>query len=167
MKTDTDASRYIRLTSDRPSQRGSLFSRMPLSATNWQIEFEFRIHGSGSLYGDGFAMWLTKERAVPGPVFGSADRFEGLAIFFDTYKNNRPGVSFPLVMAMMGDGQTAYDQANDGKSNELASCSVRCLPPEVIFSPLLRENTPGPWTPRRFCSHQSPCHLLPRQITIC
>jgi len=72
-------------------------------------------------------MWITKERAVPGPVFGSVDRFEGLAIFFDTYKNNRPGVSFPLVMAMMGDGQTAYDQANDGKSNELASCSARGL----------------------------------------
>ncbi len=70
-------------------------------------------------------MWLTKERASPGPVFGSTDRFEGLAIFFDTYKNSRPGTTFPLVMAMMGDGKTAYDQEHDGKANELASCSVR------------------------------------------
>jgi mannose-binding lectin 2 len=28
-------------------------------------------------------------------------------------------------MAMMGDGQTAYDQDHDGKANELAGCSVR------------------------------------------
>lgn len=70
------------------------------------------------------AMWLTKQRATPGPVFGSTDKFEGLGIFFDTYKNNRPGVHFPYVMAMLGDGKTEYDVKNDGKGNELAGCSV-------------------------------------------
>lgn len=90
-----------------------------------QIEVELMIHGTGNLYGDGMAMWLTKQRGISGPVFGSTDKFEGLGIFFDTYKNNRPGVQFPYVMAMLGDGQTTYDQANDGKANELAGCSVR------------------------------------------
>lgn len=28
-------------------------------------------------------------------------------------------------MAMLGDGQTKYDKANDGKANELAGCSAR------------------------------------------
>ncbi|KAJ9300826.1 hypothetical protein DTO271G3_1990 [Paecilomyces variotii] len=119
------ADKYIRLTSDKPSQQGWIFSRVPLTATNWEIEVEFKIHGSGNLHGDGFALWLTKQRATQGPVFGSTDRFEGLGIFFDTYKNNRPGVTFPYVMAMMGDGQTTYDQAHDGKANELAGCSAR------------------------------------------
>jgi len=117
--------KYIRLTANSPSQQGWIWSRLPLTATNWEIEFEFKIHGSGHLHGDGFAMWLTKQRATTGPVFGSVDRFEGLGIFFDTYKNNRPGVTFPYVMAMMGDGQTAYDQEHDGKANELAGCSAR------------------------------------------
>ncbi|BCR96318.1 legume-like lectin family protein [Aspergillus luchuensis] len=121
------ADKYIRLTSDRPSQQGWIFSRVPLTATNWEIEVEFKIEGSGNLHGDGFAMWLTKQRATQGPVFGSTDNFEGLGIFFDTYKNNRPGTSFPYVMAMMGDGQTTYDQAHDGKANELAGCSARGL----------------------------------------
>lgn len=49
-------------------------------------------------------------------------------MFFDTYKNNRPGMVFPYVMAMLGDGKTPYDQANDGKANELAGCSVRSAP---------------------------------------
>ncbi|EED15509.1 lectin family integral membrane protein, putative [Talaromyces stipitatus ATCC 10500] len=118
---------YVRLTSERQSQQGWIFSRVPLTATNWEIEFEFKIHGSGHFHGDGFALWLTKQRATQGPVFGSVDRFEGLGIFFDTYKNNRPGTSFPYVMAMMGDGQTAYDQEHDGKANELAGCSARGL----------------------------------------
>lgn len=119
------ADKYIRLTSDRPSQEGWIFSRVPLTATNWEIEVEFAIHGQGNLHGDGFAMWLTKQRASPGQVFGSVDRFEGLGIFFDTYKNNRPGTVFPYVMAMVGDGIKPYDKANDGKDNEFMGCSAR------------------------------------------
>lgn len=118
---------YIRLTAQQPSQAGWLFSRVPLTATNWEVEVELKISGTGSLFGDGMALWVTKERAEPGTVFGMKDRFTGLAIFFDTYKNNRPGVVFPYVMAMLGDGQTAYDQQNDGKANELAGCSARGL----------------------------------------
>lgn len=116
---------YIRLTSDRASQTGWLFSRVPLTATNWEIEVEFKISGKSSLYGDGMAFWVVKNRATQGPVFGAADKFEGLGIFFDTYKNNRPGVVFPYVMAMHGDGATEYDKNNDGKGTELAGCSAR------------------------------------------
>ncbi|KAI1090888.1 concanavalin A-like lectin/glucanase domain-containing protein [Rostrohypoxylon terebratum] len=116
---------YIRLTSDRPSQNGWLFSRVPLTATNWEITVEFKIHGKNQLYGDGFAMWLTKERGQGGPVFGHADNFEGLGVFIDTYKNNRPGVVFPYVMAMVGDGKTSYNKDNDGKDTEFAGCSAR------------------------------------------
>ncbi|KAJ6446546.1 Legume-like lectin [Purpureocillium lavendulum] len=104
---------------------GWLFSRVPLTATNWEVEVEFKITGKNQLYGDGFAMWITKQRAQQGPVFGSTDRFEGLGIFVDTYKNNRPGVVFPYVMAMFGDGQTSYDKNTDGRDQELAGCSAR------------------------------------------
>jgi mannose-binding lectin 2 len=94
------------------------------SSSRDQIVVEFKIHGQGNLYGDGFAMWLTKQRAQEGQVFGSVDKFEGLGVFFDTYKNNRPGTVFPYVMAMNGDGNTAYDKDSDGKANEAAGCSV-------------------------------------------
>lgn len=70
------------------------------------------------------AFWVTKQRGSQGPVFGSTDKFEGLGIFFDTYKNNRPGTVFPYIMAMVGDGQTPYDKETDGKDQELAGCSV-------------------------------------------
>lgn len=116
---------YVRLASDKPSRTGWIFSRVPLTATNWEITVDFKISGQGSLYGDGFAMWLTKQRAAEGPVFGSIDKFEGLGVFFDTYKNNRPGSVFPWIMAMNGDGNTPYDKDNDGKANEVAGCSAR------------------------------------------
>ncbi|MCJ1398307.1 hypothetical protein MMC11_001505 [Xylographa trunciseda] len=119
------ADKYIRLASDLQSRIGWIFSKVPLTATNWEIEFEFKIHGKGNLHGDGMALWITKQRATGGPIFGSVDKFEGLGIFFDTYKNNRPGVTFPYVMAMVGDGQTSYDKNNDGKDQELAGCSAR------------------------------------------
>lgn len=121
VKTDS----YIRLAPDQSSRMGWLFSKIPLTATNWEIEVEFKIHGKGTLHGDGMAMWITKQRAMGGEVFGAADKFEGLGIFFDTYKNNRPGVVFPYVMAMVGDGQTSYDKSTDGKEQELAGCSAR------------------------------------------
>lgn len=102
-----------------------MYSRVPLTATNWQVEVEFKISGKNQLYGDGFAMWITRQRAQQGAVFGGPDNFEGLGIFIDTYKNNRPGVVFPYVMAMYGDGKTSYDKSNDGKHTELAGCSAR------------------------------------------
>ena len=46
------------------------------------------------LYGDGMAIWLTKDRMVHGNVFGSIDYFQGLGIFLDTYRLAR---TFDLV----------------------------------------------------------------------
>jgi len=97
---------------------------MPMTATNWMIEVEFKIHGAGHLHGDGMAIWITEERAQPGKVFGHRDNFNGLGVFIDTYKNQRPGTVFPYVMGMLGNSSVSYDKDHDGKENELAGCSV-------------------------------------------
>lgn len=126
--TIVNTNKYVRLTSDRPSQSGWLFSRLPLTARQFEVEVEFAITGkSTGVSGDGMAIWFTEDRGVSGPVFGHKDLFRGLGIFIDTYKNNRPGTAFPYVMAMVGDGQTAYDIHHDGKDNEIAGCSARGL----------------------------------------
>ena len=158
------AGRYIRLTSDRQAQSGWLFSRMPMTATNWMIEVEFKIHGAGHLHGDGMAIWLTEERAQPGKVFGHRDNFNGLGVFIDTYKNQRPGVVFPYVMAMLGNSSVSYDKDHDGKDNELAGCSVCSLTHHGISMILI--NTLGARSPnRRYHSHQNPTYLLPRYVS--
>ena len=34
---------------------------------NWEMVLEFAVHGSGkNLFGDGFAMWYTKEKNIAG-----------------------------------------------------------------------------------------------------
>ncbi|OBZ69761.1 hypothetical protein A0H81_10231 [Grifola frondosa] len=140
---------------------GWLWSRVPLTSSNFVLEVEFKsafwIHpiqslrcmsnvlsqissDSSHLYGDGLAIWVTKDRAQPGSVFGSVgqclaparidiksayvDNFEGLGIFLDTYANSRHPFSFPRITAMVGDGKTSYDQAHDGDANSLGACSA-------------------------------------------
>jgi len=101
-----NTAKHIRLTRDRASEMGWLWSRLPITSINFVIEVEFKVSGAPNhLYGDGMAVWLTKGRATPGPVFGSTDNFEGLGIFLDTYSNGRHPYSFPRVVAMLGDGK--------------------------------------------------------------
>ncbi|KAI8981523.1 lectin family integral membrane [Pilobolus umbonatus] len=123
--TIIDRLRHIRLTSDKPSQQGYLWSRMPLKESNFEITVSFNVGHKGArhLYGDGFAIWLTAEKNELGPVFGSKNQFNGLGVFFDTYRNYRAAShSFPYISAMLGDGVKSYDNDKDGQSTELAGC---------------------------------------------
>ncbi|KAG8862300.1 hypothetical protein FRB96_001879 [Tulasnella sp. 330] len=120
-----NTNKHIRLTQDRQSETGWLWSRLPINVANFQIDIEFRISGkSHHLNGDGMAIWLTKGRATYGSVFGSADQFEGLGLFFDTYANGRHAYTFPRIMAMMGDGVQKYDHDTDGETNSVGACSA-------------------------------------------
>ncbi|BFZ54858.1 hypothetical protein PYCC9005_001895 [Savitreella phatthalungensis] len=126
--TVVNTAKHVRLTYDRQHSTGYLWSRLPITATNYEIEWTFKISGRGnSLYGDGMAMWLTQGRAKLGPAMGNEDRFDGLGIFFDTYRNGRRDVGFPYVTAMLGDGNTVYDKGQDNQNTELAGCSARGL----------------------------------------
>ncbi|RXW22369.1 hypothetical protein EST38_g3481 [Candolleomyces aberdarensis] len=106
-------------------ERGWLWSRLALTASNYVIETEFKISGDPThLYGDGMAMWITTERVQEGPIFGNKDSFKGLGIILDTYANDRHGYGFPRVVGVLLDGKTKYDYGNDGDSQALGGCSV-------------------------------------------
>ncbi|GAA5872575.1 hypothetical protein JCM16303_004568 [Sporobolomyces ruberrimus] len=123
--TIVNTNKHIRLTQDRASQSGWLWSRLALAPNSFEIEFEFRVDGkSSTLFGDGFAMWLTKGRAGSGPVFGSTDFWDGLGIFFDTYANSRHAYSFPRIYAILNDGKKSYDSGKDGQGQEIGACSL-------------------------------------------
>ncbi|KAG7449971.1 ERGIC53, mannose lectin, ER-golgi intermediate compartment [Guyanagaster necrorhizus] len=120
-----NTNKHIRLTRDRPSQMGYLWSRLPLTTANFIIEIEFKVSGdSNNLFGDGLAIWLTKERAQPGPVFGNKDSFTGFGLFLDTYANSRHPYAFPRITGMIGDGKTSYDFQNDGDKQGIGACSL-------------------------------------------
>lgn len=59
----------LRLTADRQAQSGYLWAKKPLDTVgySWTLDMEFRIFGQGvTLFGDGMALWVTKERFSAG-----------------------------------------------------------------------------------------------------
>lgn len=110
------------------------------------------------------AIWITKERATPGPVFGSTDNFDGLGIFIDTYKNARPGLVFPYVMGMLGNSSTTYDKDHDGMANELAGCSVE-LVKEGSDSLLI--TFIGAWPSNSIDPYKDAAHLFSGAVAEC
>ncbi|KXN66922.1 concanavalin A-like lectin/glucanase [Conidiobolus coronatus NRRL 28638] len=117
---------HIRLTADKPSKQGYIWSTKTLPKQNWKVEFEFKVTGAGStISGDGFAFWATEERMVPGPVFGSKDNFKGLGVFFDTYSNGyHSDFTFPYIFGFIGDGVTQYSLSDDGVNQNIGNCSI-------------------------------------------
>ncbi|KCV70635.1 hypothetical protein H696_02992 [Fonticula alba] len=119
--------KYIRLTPDRPSRRGWLWSKEPMPAGDFTVEFEFRVDGKASrVFGDGFALWMTSERHVAtGEALGGPTQFNGLAVFFDTFANTRHPYMFPYVSLMVNDGSRTYSGDDDNESNQAAGCEAR------------------------------------------
>ena len=116
-------SEYIRLTPDQQSKNGAIWSRVvssrphiptflyrfedvqtvydnfqPVSFPWWEIQLSFKVHGSGkSVAADGMGLFLVKERTKQGSAIGGPERFQGMAILLDSYKNGGTTGNFPLV----------------------------------------------------------------------
>ncbi|ODV72996.1 Uip5p CYBJADRAFT_95069 [Cyberlindnera jadinii NRRL Y-1542] len=128
--TVVDMDKYVRLTSELKDQSSLIFNKHSFSDLGFEVDFRFHIHGSvasNGLKGDGMALFLTDKPLKEGPVFGAEDKFNGLAVFFDTYRNAPKGKVFPFINVMNGDGATRYDKGNDGKANQLAGCTARAI----------------------------------------
>jgi len=74
----------------------------------WEVEFQFRVSGRGRVGADGLAFWFSTTKGFGGPVFGSADKWDGLGLFFDSYDNDN-NHNNPYILGMINDGTKAYD----------------------------------------------------------
>lgn len=73
----------IVLTPHSPSHMvGAIWAKRPNPHAYWEAEFSFRVSG-GERGGTGLAFWYAAKRGLGGPVFGNADQWDGLALFFD------------------------------------------------------------------------------------
>nr|XP_004933065.1 vesicular integral-membrane protein VIP36 [Bombyx mori] len=121
-------SNYVRLTPDLQSKAGALWNTVPCNTRNWELQVQFKVHGRGKeLFGDGFAIWYVKERMESGPVFGSKDYFNGLAIILDTYSNHNGAHNHqhPYISAMVNNGTLHYDHDRDGTHTQLSGCEAK------------------------------------------
>ena len=103
---------FVRLTPDRVSKRGTLWSNEPLGTTpEFSATLTFRISGQGKkLYGDGVGLWLTQfDRQQQGGLHGLDPEFVGVGVIIDTFKNAEHGESHRDVRIIVNDGAREYD----------------------------------------------------------
>lgn len=116
---------YLRLVPSVQSMRGAVWSDQAVPYADWQAVITFSITGRGKLGGDGIAMWYTSERLpVGGTAMGSADQFDGLMVFFDTYDNDNRRNN-PYVGAVLNDGNRQWNPDTDGMDLAFGGCTAQ------------------------------------------
>ena len=78
----------VRITPSLRSKKGSIWTKEPFTSNYWEVELWFRVTGRGRLGADGLGFFFTESKLAEGPVFGSADNWNGLGIFFDSFDND-------------------------------------------------------------------------------
>ncbi|XP_037228291.1 protein ERGIC-53-like isoform X2 [Falco rusticolus] len=111
----------IRVTTSLKSQRGSAWTKNKSIFEYWEVKVTFRVTGRGRIGADGLAIWFTEEQGLEGPVFGAADKWNGVGIFFDSFDNDGKKNN-PAVIVVGNNGKLLYDHQNDGSTQALASC---------------------------------------------
>jgi mannose-binding lectin 2 len=102
---------FIRLTPDRQSKKGALWSRKALGVDSFSTILKFRISGQGkNFFGDGIGFWITQQGYyTEGSIHGSEEKFTGIGIIFDTYKNTDNLAAHRDVTVLINDGQKTYE----------------------------------------------------------
>ncbi|XP_053557146.1 protein ERGIC-53 [Bombina bombina] len=111
----------IRITPSLKSQKGSVWTKSITNFENWEVEVTFRITGRGRIGADGLAVWYAEGQGLEGDVFGAADSWNGVGIFFDSFDNDGKKNN-PMILVVGNNGKLNYDHQNDGSTQALASC---------------------------------------------
>ncbi|KAI7847548.1 concanavalin A-like lectin/glucanase domain-containing protein [Circinella umbellata] len=112
---------FIRLAPSIPGAHGWVWSERPNEYEEWQAEVTFRVTGSHMHGGRGLAFWYTKEAMGDGPIFGAADKWDGLGIWLDSAN---PRTHTPTTMALLNDGTLAFASRTDPEGYIIGSCQI-------------------------------------------
>ncbi|XP_076844957.1 protein ERGIC-53 [Brachyhypopomus gauderio] len=111
----------VRITPSLRSQRGSVWTKSPVDFNQWEAEVAFRVSGRGRTGADGLAIWFTSSQGLEGPVYGAADQWNGVGIFFDSFDNDGKKNN-PAIVVVGNNGKLVYDHQNDGSTQALGTC---------------------------------------------
>jgi len=100
---------FIRLTPDRQSKKGALFTFRPIQTPSFTTILQFRISGKGErFFGDGLGLWII-HHFQEGHIQGLSENFNGVGIIVDTFKNTETFLSHRDVMVLVNDGTKTYE----------------------------------------------------------
>ncbi|CAH0599968.1 unnamed protein product [Chrysodeixis includens] len=112
----------VRLAPSLRSQKGAIWSKQGINFDWWEVDIMFKVTGRGRIGADGLAFWYTSQRGdYTGEVFGSSDRWNGLAVIFDSFDNDNKHNN-PYIMAVINDGTKVFDHKSDGSQQLLSGC---------------------------------------------
>ena len=113
---------FVRLTNDRQSKKGALWSRRPLGVSKMSAILKFRISGKGrEFFGDGLALWIvTQGYYVEGDVHGFTDSFTGIGIVFDTFKNVESLDNHRDITVLINNGEKTFKMM----TKEVQGCNI-------------------------------------------
>uniref|UniRef100_A0A671VGI9 Lectin, mannose-binding, 1 n=1 Tax=Sparus aurata TaxID=8175 RepID=A0A671VGI9_SPAAU len=111
----------VRITPSLRSQRGTVWTKNKVNFEHWEAEVTFRVSGRGRMGADGLAMWFTTEQGLDGPVYGAADQWNGVGVFFDSFDNDGKKNN-PAILVVGNNGKLVYDHQNDGSTQALGTC---------------------------------------------
>ncbi|XP_032807034.1 protein ERGIC-53-like isoform X2 [Petromyzon marinus] len=114
-------SEQARLVPSLREQHGSVWTRNPVALPHWEVEVTLRVTGTGGVGADGMALWYTANQGSEGPVFGAADRWNGLGVFLDSFDNDGMRNN-PMVLALVNDGTQNYNHQTDGITQAQGNC---------------------------------------------
>jgi hypothetical protein len=149
---DTDIKQnFARLTTDRQSKRGTLWSKSPVGAfREISAILTFRISGQGKkLFGDGIGLWLTQfNRQQQGSLHGIDGKFVGVSVIIDTFKNVEHGGKHRDVTILVNNGEEEVRERVRREGNPLALVPSLPppsppLPPHPLRSPSVTTRTPS------------------------
>uniref|UniRef100_A0AAQ5YXZ0 L-type lectin-like domain-containing protein n=1 Tax=Amphiprion ocellaris TaxID=80972 RepID=A0AAQ5YXZ0_AMPOC len=111
----------VRITPSLRSQRGSVWTKNKVAFEHWEAEVTFRVSGRGRMGADGLAVWFTSTQGLDGPVYGAADQWNGVGVFFDSFDNDGKKNN-PAIIVVGNNGNLVYDHQNDGTTQALGTC---------------------------------------------
>jgi len=106
---------FVRLTPDRQSKKGAVWSKKAIGVPTFSSIFKFRISGQGkNFFGDGIALWMTHSSYYQeGGLHGANEKFYGIGIIFDTFKNTENLAKHRDVTVLVNDGEMTYEMMTE------------------------------------------------------
>jgi lectin, mannose-binding 2 len=106
---------FVRLTPDRQSKKGALWSRKAVGVPSLSTVLKFRISGQGKqFFGDGIGLWVVQQSYhIAGNVHGFMENFHGVGVIFDTFKNTENIAAHRDVTILVNDGTKSYEMMTE------------------------------------------------------
>lgn len=100
---------------------GAVWATNPINYEKWTAEVEVKVIGPETPGVAGLAFWYTSKKGSSGPVHGSNDKWDGLAIMLDSVGSPDPATG--AVRGHLNDGSVMYNDL-DPMTQAFASCKV-------------------------------------------